>query len=246
VFRIATLNQYQGHVRWDERRHLILEQLLDLRPDVLCLNEVSVPLDSGRWLWQEAERGGLSYAYVQYNKSGARSLDEGLGLLTRFPIHESGGLDYETKGRVAQVVRMEVEGRLLDVYVTHLHHTAEEDGLRVFQVRRLFDWLAARGRPDGVVMCGDFNATPEMESARLMQTQFTPTQTAPTFRSGLRDRTEGSEEHEPLDRCIDYVWYRRPLRLVAGGACFDKPHAGDPTLWPSDHIGVWADFEWEA
>ena len=27
--------------------------------------------------------------------------------------------------------------------------------------------------------------------------------------------------------------------------CFNRPAPNDPTLWPSDHVGVWADLEFE-
>ena len=145
TFRIATFNLHQGFKRWQERRELIVEQLGALRPDVLALNEISVPLQSGRWLWQAAkERLGLQYAFAQQTKSSGWSLDEAQGLLTRFPVVETGNLDYLARGRVAQVVRIEIEGQQVDVYVTHLHHVPEEDGLRQYQVQRLFQWIDSR------------------------------------------------------------------------------------------------------
>jgi len=44
-------------------------------------------------------------------------------------------------------------------------------------------------------------------------------------------------------RCIDYIWLAGPLRSSASRVCFDQPSASDPTLWPSDHAGLWADVE---
>jgi hypothetical protein len=29
------------------------------------------------------------------------------------------------------------------------------------------------------------------------------------------------------------------------GVCFNKPSPEDYSLWPSDHMGVWADLEFE-
>jgi hypothetical protein len=34
-----------------------------------------------------------------------------------------------------------------------------------------------------------------------------------------------------------------PLRLVETGLCFNTPAGDDPDLWPSDHVGIWADFD---
>jgi hypothetical protein len=33
------------------------------------------------------------------------------------------------------------------------------------------------------------------------------------------------------------------IRVVDSGVCFDQPSAEDPTLFPSDHAGVWAELE---
>ena len=46
-----------------------------------------------------------------------------------------------------------------------------------------------------------------------------------------------------MDRCIDYIWISEALRVVESRVCFNQPSPSDPTLWPSDHAGVWADLE---
>ncbi len=42
-------------------------------------------------------------------------------LLTRFPIIETGNLDYRTRDFVALVARVDIEGAAVDVYVTSVH-----------------------------------------------------------------------------------------------------------------------------
>jgi endonuclease/exonuclease/phosphatase family metal-dependent hydrolase len=245
VFRVALLNLHQGFTRWTERRELIVEQLGKLRPDILALNEISVPLQTGRWLQGEAnERFRLQYALVQQTKSGYWSEDEAQGLLTCFPIVETGNLDYLSRGRVAQVVRIDVEGHQVDVYVTHLHHVPEEDGLRQYQVRRLFQWIESRDNVSGCIVCGDFNATSDSPSVRLIPASFRPVQIAPTFPTGLRapGRPPLESHVEPLSFCFDYIWIAGNLESREAGRCFDQPESDDPTLWPSDHVGVWADL----
>ncbi|NJM92992.1 MAG: hypothetical protein HC861_10625, partial [Rhodospirillaceae bacterium] len=49
---------------------------------------------------------------------------------------------------------------------------------------------------------------------------------------------------ERFDRSIDYIWLRGPLDCTTSAVGFNKPHPDDPTLWPSDHAGVWADLKW--
>lgn len=246
AFRVATFNLHQGFKRWDERRRLIVEQLVTLNPDILALTEISVPLQTGRWLQREAsERFGLTYALTQQTKSSGWSMDEAQGLLTRFPIVETGNLDYLSRGRVAQVTRLEIEGHCVDIYVTHLHHVMKEDGLRQYQVRRLFEWVESRSDADAQIVCGDFNATPDATSIKLVPNTFRPVQTSPTFPTSLvaPDGITSAEEAPRLAYCLDYIWVSKELAVQEAGRCFDQPDSGDPTLWPSDHVGVWVDLE---
>jgi endonuclease/exonuclease/phosphatase family metal-dependent hydrolase len=244
-FRVATLNLEQDHKRWDARRELVIDQLAALQPDVVAFNEICLPLQTGRWLQRMArERLGRPFALLQQSTVNGSSLVEGEALLTRYPVVETANWDYRTLDMVAQVVRLEIEGRLLDVYVTHLYRSRGDDALRLYQVQQLLAWIETRDDVDARVVCGDFNATLEMPSAQRMASVFRPTQTAPTAFTPLQD-TDGSVSHpywDRFDRCIDDIWVAGPLTIRASGVCFNTPSATDFTLWPSDHAGVWADL----
>jgi endonuclease/exonuclease/phosphatase family metal-dependent hydrolase len=244
-WRMATLNLEQNHKRWDARRELVIDQLVALQPDVVALNEICLPLQTGRWLQRAArERLGVPFALVQQSKVNGSSLIDGEALLTRYPVVETVNWDYRTLDAVAQVVRLDIEGQLLDVYVTHLYRSRGDDALRLYQVQQLLAWIQTRDDVESRVVCGDFNATLEMPSAQLMASVFRPTQTAPTAYTPLQD-TDGSVSHPywaRFDRCIDYIWVAGPLTVRASGVCFNTPSPTDPTLWPSDHAGVWADL----
>ena len=244
-FRVATLNLEQDHKRWLDRRELIVDQLAQLRPDVLALNEVCIPLQTGKFLQQAtSQRLGVDYNLIQQSK--ANGVD-GEGLITKFLVKEAANFDYRARDSVAQVVRLEVDGNLVDVYVTHLYQSRGEDSLRLYQVQQLLDWIRSRDDVAARIVCGDFNATLDMPSAKLMSGTFQPTQTQPTAFSPLRE-VDGSVSHpywERFDRCIDYIWVTGPLQVIDSGLCFNMPSKTDATLWPSDHIGVWADLEIE-
>jgi hypothetical protein len=49
-WRMVTLNLEQNHKRWQARRELVIDQLAALQPDVIALNEICLPLQTGRWL----------------------------------------------------------------------------------------------------------------------------------------------------------------------------------------------------
>jgi endonuclease/exonuclease/phosphatase family metal-dependent hydrolase len=244
-WRMATLNLEQDHKRWDARRELVIDQLAALQPDVIAFNEICMPLQTGRWLQRMArERLGIPFALLQQSKVNGTSLVDGEALLTRYPVVEAANWGYRTLDMVAQVVRLDLEGRWLDVYVTHLYRSRGDDALRLYQVQQLLAWIETRDDVEARVVCGDFNATLEMPSAQLMASVFHPTQTAPTAFTPLQD-TDGSVSHPSwgrFDRCIDYIWVAGPLAVRASGVCFNTPSATDPTLWPSDHAGVWADL----
>jgi len=245
ILRVATLNLEQNHKCWEARRELIAAQLGDLRPDLLALNEIHIPTQTGRWLQRAAKSRGLTYALVQQSKVGEDSHTEAEGLLGRYPAIETANLDYRSYNCVALVARLEIAGRLLDVYVTHLIAARVEDSARQDQVGRLLDWILTRDDADCAVVCGDFNAAPDQPSIRLMSAAYRPTQTQATAFTPLRE-PGGSPTHpewKRFDRCIDYIWVSKTINVKASGLCFDQPAKDNPDLWPSDHVGVWAVLE---
>ncbi len=43
--------------------------------------------------------------------------------------------------------------------------------------------------------------------------------------------------------CLDYIWIRGGARAIDARLWADRPAAHDPTLYPSDHLGVVATLE---
>ena len=65
-FRVVTLNLEQDHKRRERRRHLVDEEVGRLRPDILALNEVIIPLQTARGLQKTAsELLRIRYNLVQ-------------------------------------------------------------------------------------------------------------------------------------------------------------------------------------
>ena len=244
-FRVATLNLEQDHKRWDARRPLIVAEIARLKPDIQAFNEICVPRQTARGLRASAaELTGIDYALVQQTKVNGLAEVEGEALITRFPIVETGNLDYQARDMVALVARLRLGETLLDLYVTHLYKSLGDDSLRLYQVQQLLAWIDSRERVPAIV-CGDFNAPLTLASAALMASRLRPTQTAPTAFTPLADK-DGAVTHPywpRMDRCIDYIWVSEQIGIVASGVCFDRPSPDDPPLWPSDHAGVWADLE---
>ena len=43
--------------------------------------------------------------------------------------------------------------------------------------------------------------------------------------------------------CLDYIWVRGAIRVVDCRLVFDRPDPTDPTLYPTDHLGLAAHLE---
>ena len=61
-----------------------------------------------------------------------------------------------------------------------------------------------------------------------------------TWPSGLQAEamdTDGDPE------CLDYIWVRGEVRVVDCRLAWDRPDIADPTLYPTDHLGLSAHLE---
>jgi endonuclease/exonuclease/phosphatase family metal-dependent hydrolase len=157
---------------------------------------------------------------------------------------ETANLDYQTRDMVALVARILVDDAPLDVYVTHLYMSRGDDSLRLFQVQQLLAWIDTRDDVPARIVCGDFNASLDMPSATLMAT---PLSSNPDGTNRLHAAREPRRFRVPslwprIDRCIDYIWTSGAIEVVSSGVCFNRASPDDPSLWPSDHAGVWADL----
>jgi beta-glucosidase len=246
VFRVVTINLEQNHKRWTERHKLISAELAALKPDIIAFNEVCIPTQSAKTLRDAVTAAtGISYNLVQQTKVNGLSEVEGEALLSRYPVIETGNLDYQTRDMVALVSRVMIDDVPIDIYVTHLFMSRGEDSLRLFQVQRLLSWIDSRPDAAASIVCGDFNATLDKPSAASMASRFRPSQTTdPTAFTALAD-AGGAVSHPywpRMDRCIDYIWVSETIKVIGSQVCFNRPSPQDPSLWPSDHAGVWADL----
>ena len=173
----------------------------------------------------------------------------GNSLLVRAPL-EARDVERLDLGATRSALRTTVAlpgGTRLLVAVTHLHHVPADDALRAEQAGRLLAWLDAASPHDAVLVAGDFNAGPhEPAYARMIEAGFASAfaqanghEPEATWPSGLvapAMDTDGEPD------CLDYLWLRGPVRAAAARLVFDRPAVGDPTLYPSDHLGVAADL----
>jgi endonuclease/exonuclease/phosphatase family metal-dependent hydrolase len=183
---------------------------------------------------------------VQKNKTGSESDVEGIAIMSRLPIRDHDDLDLRTFNRVALRARVALDdGRTLQFYTTHLHYKREDTEVRLAQVRLLHDWMEGHRDGSSQVLVGDFNALPDQSPILFLAERYLSTfaavhgrEPAFTFPTPLVDRGEWCGT-------LDYIFVTppeagRPSPVLDARLAFDTPAEHDPTLYPSDHFGLYA------
>jgi endonuclease/exonuclease/phosphatase family metal-dependent hydrolase len=236
---VATLNIRNIADRWEERLPLLLADLRALQPDVMGLQEVVYPMQQDRLL------GAAGEARYRATRAWAGRPEYGNSVLVREPLEATAGerLDLGRNRSAIRVLLRLPGGAGLLFTATHLHHVPADESVRDEQAGQLIDWLAAAPAADGQVLVGDFNAEPDEPACVRLRShgyrsayfEANGADPAVTWPSGIQAPgmdTDGDPG------CLDYIWLRGEVRAEDARLTFDRPAAGDPTLYPSDHIGI--------
>lgn len=245
TIRVATLNLRNTSDRWKERAPLLIEQLVDLRPDVIGLQEVRVPADQARWIVERANervREGDAYAFFQANKTGLAGMVEGIAVMTCLPMDGQEWLDLQGGSRVAQRVRLELpSGDGVWFYNTHLHHERDAGAMREEQARLIVEWMAAHEQTARVLV-GDLNARPDDPPVRLIAERLRSAYAAVHGREpDATAPTPLSEHWGTRSHVIDYIFVSDEVEVRDARLTFDRTDPADPRLSASDHYGLAAD-----
>jgi endonuclease/exonuclease/phosphatase family metal-dependent hydrolase len=240
--RVATLNIRNLADRWDERLPLLLADTAAVAPDILGLQEVVYVLQQDRVI---GAAGEARYAEV---RGWAGRPEYGNSLLVRdaFAFDGFDRMDLGL-GRSAHrvVVTLPNGGRAL-VAVTHLHHEVPDAAQRDEQAAALLAWLDAGPAADARIVMGDFNAEPHEPTYARMRAagwrsacvEANGVEPAVTWPSGLQAPAMDTDGDPG---CLDYIWLQGAARAVSARLAWDRPAVGDPTLYPSDHVGIVAE-----
>jgi endonuclease/exonuclease/phosphatase family metal-dependent hydrolase len=239
--------------RWLERRELVVAQLLDAAPDLISLQEVYRPIGQANWLRNQinnrlaAAGRDRPYRLVQKRKHHYwKGYLEGIAILSRLPILSHDAIDLGYEGRVALRANIELPSReTLDFVAVHLHHLTRDREARVEQIMKLTGWLNEQNPVPLRVIGGDFNEVPQGPAILQMK-------------QGYRSAFDEHWGHEPLATfptrlievdsdwagCLDYIFISPAVEKVLDVKIFcNKPAVHDPTLYPSDHVGLLVTLE---
>jgi endonuclease/exonuclease/phosphatase family metal-dependent hydrolase len=248
---VATLNLRNRSNRWQDRRQLIVNELTEQQPHLLSLQEIFLPIGQAKWLRNQlnSRLSGSSkepYQLVQKRRRHfVQGYYEGLGILSRLPIVSQDTVPLGYGGRIALRTTVEMTGREpLDFVAVHLHHIADEREAREEQVMRLVSWLKDRNPSPLQIVAGDFNEVPDGPAIRLMRqsyrsvfVEYRGSDPIATFPTALRADIDWAG-------CLDYIFISAAVPIVKEALLFcNKPSSLDPTLYPSDHVGLIAKLE---
>ena len=236
---VATLNILNLADRWEERLPLLLADMAALQPDLIGLQEVVYPLQQDRLL------GAAGEGRYEAVRGWAGRPEYGNSLLVKAPLTASDPERLELGlQRAAHRVNVQLPGgQRLAFVVTHLHHRPADAGARDEQVAALLPWLDGAPAHDAIVVVGDFNAAPDEAAAqRMCDAGFRSAyelangvDPAVTWPSGLQAPAMDTDG-DPS--CLDFIWVRGAVAVEDARLFADRPAVGDPTLYPSDHLGI--------
>lgn len=238
---VVTLNLYHDRDDWPRRRVQIPAVLRELRPDAIVLQEVLQHehlQNQAEWLAAEL---GYAVHFSSVDPEG-KVHRYGNAVLTPHPVlaRDHAVLEPREDGRNAGMVRIEVRGQPVNVYVTHLHHTGEGAALRERQVAGLMDFIARTSAEAPSIVGGDFNALADAPELAALTAGYVDS-------FGLLHPHAGPEATTlnlawfDTPRRIDHIYFQQgrfqPLRSER---LFTQPD--DTGAWASDHHGLLSVF----
>jgi endonuclease/exonuclease/phosphatase family metal-dependent hydrolase len=228
-FRAATYNIHKSKgVDWRIRPARIGQVLREIGADVVALQEVMEP-------HVEEIRAQSGYAHVFGAAEQYRGHEHGNVVLTRFPILRHDNFDISVVRRTERRcirVDLEIGGRLAHLFAVHM-------GTSWFERRRQIEMLLTPGillNPNlrgPRILLGDFNEWTRGVTTRRLLAQFKG--------ADIRQHLERRRTYPGVIPFwhLDHIYYDPPLCARTA-----RMHRSRTALMASDHLPLYADFEW--
>lgn len=243
--RIATLNLHCLLEEWDRRVPMIVAELAELDPDVIALQEVCRE-EGGRdalpdLITRLEAATGATYEFSRAETHLAWDVyQEGIALLTRHSFDQVETIDLPVGifPRKAIVGKISHDAAVVVIAVTHLSF-GDQGSVRVNQLSFLRDHMESAGVNGSTqLIVGDLNEGPTGDA--IVAT------TAAGYEDAwatLHPNNDGPTYpvNAPSSR-LDYVLLSAPGDAVRARQVQRFLETSVDGLYPSDHLGVWADL----
>lgn len=254
TIRVISLNILHGfpHFKYlDQRLRVIANQVVQLNPDIVLLQEVPWTLKMGNTAEFLAEQVGMNYAYLRANGNRwAIAFEEGEAILSRYPLLNPAFSELQPQSgffehRVVLHLTALTELGEVGLYVTHLTH--DDSRINQGQTESLKSFVNSQVGPFSIV-AGDFNALPDSPQIAA----FPPLWIDP-FESAIPEENaytccidELTQTSARLTKRIDYLLIipgSSTPQVIAAKRVFDTSFPSNGGwIWASDHVGLMADI----
>ena len=237
----ATINTWKCDGDYIRRLKLLSERLNCYPIDLICCQEVFSSHDQSisteKYLNNKLS---LSSFYFPTRKkkrlvNGDQTLSySGLCTFTNLPVLKEKKIILPTHikdgERTAQIFHISKKNIKIAVVNTHLTHLKNESELKNYQIIEILQHVDIDDF-DMVVICGDFNDTPESKTIKTLTKKY-------LFKSVLKNYPATHR-----NRCIDYIFYRSKLGVEILEAKLILNKVSEEGIFPSDHFGILATFK---
>ena len=241
---------------WRSRHQSIVDLLLSLKIDVICLQEFWLKQQAFVDLYESRLLSRYSCHYIQ--RTG--DLNDGLAILidrTHLTVREQYDLRlYDIGNRVGLLLNVDYHGQCLLIVNVHLTFPHEEfdQQLRLRQMKeflRLIDeYQTSKNLIDrcSILLCGDFNGPSDSDSVyQLIEQQFLSS--FRTVHGREAQVTHLTHRHEELG--VDFIFYRSNVLTVLSSELIprgcDENKWNDSFDWPlSDHRAILSTFQFNS
>lgn len=238
---VVTLNLWHDKQDWPHRQDMIVAELRTLAPDVIVLQEVLQDVALPNQAQVLASRLGYDYRFFSVD-APSQARRYGNAILVRGTIESSREVNLAPLDdyRIAGWVRATVQGRPLNLYATHLHHTPEGGAIRAEQIAGVLELIDATAGDAPSVLGGDFNTRSDTPELTALKAAFSE-----VYAGAHADQDANTPAHSTLNthlghppERIDHVFVQRDVfRVVDARIILSQPDATG--AWASDHYGVW-------
>ena len=235
-----------GEDSWDRRAQALVEILKTNRAEIICFQEVNYPIFGflskalpGYEVASDLENQGPRWEYRPiYVREPFRILEQETLSLSQTPDKPSKSWGSNFIRQVTRVV-LDWNGNSLAVYNTHLDF---EEGVQLNQAGVVWGTIRAKDKYRPVILCGDFNSTPDKKAYRFltggikfkdMKGDFSDSMIRPKVSTFHGFKGELSIGY------IDWILFRGLESTEPARTIEEKPRG----RFPSDHYPVIANFK---
>ena len=247
--KVATLNLFNRMGEWGHRAPLVIDQLEEVAPDVIGLQEVDMVLDQGMWISRQINarlQNQPHYRIKHAVNPGQRASFHGIATMSRIGFEEHEILDLMTHERIAQRFVHKIGEQLFFLINTHLHWPPEATQDRVDEIECMLEWHARDTRGYPLVILGDFNAyaDPPEPATLLMKSHFRSALEVANGREPEKTWTTPVNTYDTSPNgTLDYIFISKEWKVIEANLAFNQPDPHDPNTYPSDHLGLYAILE---